>query len=298
VNHYPHHIGDFDKATRHLTRIERSIYRDLIELYYDTEQMISLDQAVVCRKILARSSEESTAVEQTLNEFFTKTDNGWFHDRCNAEIEKYQSNNSQKAEAGRASAAAKALAKQLAINGDSTSVVTGVGTDVATNVKQTNNGASTNQEPRTKNQEPLTNIDNTVDSKTALLGFDDFWNAYDKKVEKPAAEKSWKRISPSQELIDQILIAASIYAESTPEKTFRKNPSTWLNNKCWLDEVIVRVAASPIKQATSTSFRERDAELARQRVAEISPRIAAKAPSFGGSFIESETSNVTSIASH
>ena len=29
MNFYQHHIGDFNNATRHLTRLERSIYRDL-----------------------------------------------------------------------------------------------------------------------------------------------------------------------------------------------------------------------------------------------------------------------------
>ena len=67
MKHYPHHIGDFDKATRHLTRIERSIYRDLIELYYDTEQQLTLDMPALCRRIIARTNEESTAVEQVLN---------------------------------------------------------------------------------------------------------------------------------------------------------------------------------------------------------------------------------------
>lgn len=27
MNHYPHHIGDFNNATRHLTLIEDAIYR-------------------------------------------------------------------------------------------------------------------------------------------------------------------------------------------------------------------------------------------------------------------------------
>ena len=56
MKHYPHHIGDFDKATRHLTRIERSVYRDLIDLYYDTEQRLTLDVAALCRRIIARIS--------------------------------------------------------------------------------------------------------------------------------------------------------------------------------------------------------------------------------------------------
>lgn len=89
MKYYQHHIGDFDKNTRHLSRIERSIYRDLIELYYDTERPLTLDRAVLCRKILARSNEEATAVEQTLNEFFTETPTGWYHGRCESEIERY-----------------------------------------------------------------------------------------------------------------------------------------------------------------------------------------------------------------
>jgi len=42
----------------------------------------------------------------------------------------------------------------------------------------------------------------------ALDGFDEFWMIYDKKVEKPQAEKSWKRIKPSVELQLTIYAAA------------------------------------------------------------------------------------------
>jgi uncharacterized protein YdaU (DUF1376 family) len=150
VNFYPHHIGDFDRATRHLMRIERSIYRDLLDVYYDTEQQLTLELPILCRKIIARTSEEVTAVEQVLNEFFTKTPTGWYHERCEEEIEAYRSSTSQKSVAGKASAAARALKKQEALNG----VATGVTTDVTTYVEQPNNGTPTNQEPRTINQEP------------------------------------------------------------------------------------------------------------------------------------------------
>lgn len=151
MKHYPHHIGDFDKATRHLTRIERSVYRDLIDLYYDTEQRLTLDMAALCRRIIARSNEESTAVEQVLNEFFTKTETGWYHDRCETEIEAYRANNSQRAQAGKASAEAKRLKRQQALNELPTSVERPLN-PVATNV----NGASTNQSTNQPiNQEPI-----------------------------------------------------------------------------------------------------------------------------------------------
>ena len=127
---YQHHIGDFNNATRHLNRLERSLYRDLIELYYDTEQQLPDDLQWICRRIVA--NECSTDVEQLLNEFFTKTPKGWYHDRCEHEIEKYHSLTSQKAIAGKASAAKREEKRQQALNGCSTTV--------------------TNQEPRTKNQ--------------------------------------------------------------------------------------------------------------------------------------------------
>ncbi|WP_017817091.1 YdaU family protein [Acinetobacter baumannii] len=40
MNYYQHHIGDFNNATRHLSLIERAIYRDLLDMYYDTEKAI------------------------------------------------------------------------------------------------------------------------------------------------------------------------------------------------------------------------------------------------------------------
>lgn len=149
MNFYPHHIGDFNNATRHLTRIERSVYRDLLELYYDTEQPLPLDSKVLCRKIIARSDEEATAVEQVLNEFFTKTEQGWYQERCEKEIARYHWNIEAKTAAGRASAAKRAeraSSNQHPLH------------DKPTEVQQPFNGRSTNQEPEpiTINQEPVT----------------------------------------------------------------------------------------------------------------------------------------------
>lgn len=142
MNYYQFHIGDFDRATRHLTRIERSIYRDLMDVYYDTEQALTLDMTALCRRVIARTDEEATAVEQVLNEFFTKTPDGWYHIRCESVIEEYHASTSQKSAAGRASAAKREAKRQQALNGKSTVVETPF------------NGTPTNQEPLTINQEP------------------------------------------------------------------------------------------------------------------------------------------------
>lgn len=133
MNYYPHHIGDFNSATRHLTRLERSVYRDMLDLYYDTEQPLSADVDSLCRLLIARSNEERTAVEQVLNEFFTETEGGWRHARCDAEIAKYHEQREAKSAAGRASAAKRAQKSQLPFNTCSTAV------------EQPNNECATNQ---------------------------------------------------------------------------------------------------------------------------------------------------------
>lgn len=98
MNHYPHHIGDFNGATRHLSRLERSIYSDLIDVYYDTEQPLSLDVKVLSRKIIASTAKEVQALKDVLSEFFIKGADGYHNVRCDKEIAAYQSK-SKKAKA-------------------------------------------------------------------------------------------------------------------------------------------------------------------------------------------------------
>ena len=113
MNYYPHHIGDFNNATRHLTRIERCVYRELIELYYDTEEPIINDISYLCRRILATSEQESSAVKQVLTEFFVLDNNEEFfvNARCEKVIKEYQSNKKNKSKAGKASARSRKAMK-------------------------------------------------------------------------------------------------------------------------------------------------------------------------------------------
>ncbi len=144
---FSHHIGDFDKATRHLTRIERSVYRDLMDVYYDTEAPLTLDAPALCRKIIARSTEEAAAVDLILAEFFTRTPTGWYHERCEEELDICRKSTSQKSEAGKASAAARAAKLQAALNSRST--------DVETAVEQPLNGCLTTHDPLPNTHHPL-----------------------------------------------------------------------------------------------------------------------------------------------
>ena len=64
----------------------------------------------------------------------------------------------------------------------------------------------------------------------------DFWNAYDKKVGTASAKEKFMAISTED--MPSVIEAAKVYAKSTPEVKYRKNPVTWLNQKCWLDSPI------------------------------------------------------------
>lgn len=145
MHHYPHHISDFNNATRHLTRIERSVYRDLLELYYDTEKPLIADIDHICRKIIANTEQERKAVEQVLEEFFTLSADGYENCRCNSVLKEYKRNAKNKSKAGKASAEARKHKKVLE-------------KEQVTGVQQVLNECSTgvrNQKPETRNQKPI-----------------------------------------------------------------------------------------------------------------------------------------------
>ena len=89
VNFYSHHIGDFNNATRHLSRLERSIYRDMLELYYDTEKPLTDDFDKLARRCLV-ADEERGALREVLNEFFLAQDDGYHNVRADKEIAAYE----------------------------------------------------------------------------------------------------------------------------------------------------------------------------------------------------------------
>ena len=66
--------------------------------------------------------------------------------------------------------------------------------------------------------------------------FNDFWNRYDKKINRDDCLKKWKKLSISD--MKEALKMVDIYVKSTPDKQYRKNPSTWIYQKAWRNEVI------------------------------------------------------------
>lgn len=90
MNFYKHHIGDYRRDTGHLTLLEHGAYRQLLDTYYLNEEPIPPETDLVCRRLCARSDEEKLAIQNVLEEFFTRTENGWTHTRCDAELREYR----------------------------------------------------------------------------------------------------------------------------------------------------------------------------------------------------------------
>lgn len=238
MHYYMYHLSDFNNATRHLSRLERSIYRDLLDMYYEKESAIDgTDMPTLERRLIVRSTEEQAALVSVLNEFFENQGGFYFNNRCESEIKKYQDKLETAIKAGKASAEArrKKARKKQRLEPDDTSSIAELNVR-STDVKQTLNDGATNQEPRTINQEPLTNSNDDV-KKALNIPFDVFWKTYAKSVAKDKCEAKW--ISLSNKVREDIMQHLPAYVASTPVKKFRKDPMTYLNGKGWLDDIIV-----------------------------------------------------------
>ena len=96
--------------------------------------------------------------------------------------------------------------------------------------------------------------------------FDDFWDLYDKKTDRPKCEKKWKKIS--QGAREKIMEHLELYVRSTPDKQYRKHPATYLNNESWTNEIIIPTNGITKKQQQNielvTGFAQRVVQRAQE----------------------------------
>jgi len=231
--YYTKNIADFNNATRHLTRQERSLYSDLIELQYDLETPIPNDLDWICRKVLASTESERTDVQHLLNEFFDLFEQGWSNGRCAAEICEFQANHAKKVLAGKASGKARKRNKRP---GKSTQ---------SNKQEQTLNTCSTNVE-LTNNQEPITN--NQINRRSQEEKFSSLWNQFDSslgdKGSRKNALKEFSKLSPDDSLLTEMLSA--VQRQSAYKREVRRTGAfvenfqhveRWLRNERWQDEI-------------------------------------------------------------
>ena len=100
-----------------------------------------------------------------------------------------------------------------------------------------------------KHMETETETRTVTINKTKILDeqFEEFWDLYDYKKSRDKAEKAWKTLNQEEKAL--ALQHAPVYAQSTPDKQFRKHPTTYLNNKSFNDEIIERTISTKLSYA-------------------------------------------------
>jgi hypothetical protein len=103
------------------------------------------------------------------------------------------------------------------------------------------NGSETNMktirnegETKVATNKKYKNVKN--DKNKNNISFEIFWDGYDKKIDRPKCESKWNKLDEETQL--KILKHVQLYKASQPDKKFRKNPATYLNNKAWENEII------------------------------------------------------------
>lgn len=107
----------------------------------------------------------------------------------------------------------------------------------------------TNPSPRVKDKDKakIKVKDKRKELNNINIDFDFFWDAYDYKKDIYRCELLWRgerKLSDGsfmkEEDRESVMDNVPFYVEATPEKRYRKNPSTYLYNKLWLDEIVER----------------------------------------------------------
>jgi uncharacterized protein YdaU (DUF1376 family) len=198
---YKFHIGDYLTHTVHLSDAEDLAYRRLLDLYYMSEKEIPLDTESVARKIRL----DLDITESVLNEFFERTETGYFNNRCHVEVTKYQhqvENNRQLGKRGGRPSKTESVTESKA-----------------------------NHNPK-KIQIQNKNINTS--SK-----FDEFWNAWPtskRKVAKAECQKKWAKAGLDSVAQAIVLHVNAIKGTEQWTSGFEPAPLTYINQRRWEDD--------------------------------------------------------------
>ena len=90
MHYFEHNIKDYRADAFTLTMIQHGAYRQLIDQYYLNEKPLTLDLEVLCADLLVRGEDEKKAIIFILEKFFSKTEDGYVHKRCNTVIQAFK----------------------------------------------------------------------------------------------------------------------------------------------------------------------------------------------------------------
>ena len=102
---------------------------------------------------------------------------------------------------------------------------------------------------------------NKEQEKEIYTLFDQFWNAYPRHVNKQGAIKAFEKAKVDGNLLETILTAIERQKKSDQwtkdNGQFIPHPATWLNQRRWDDDVVVKTDAKP-KLVPAQQYEQRD----------------------------------------
>jgi uncharacterized protein YdaU (DUF1376 family) len=270
LNYYPFHVGDYASHTMHLDPMEDLAYRRMLDVYYTRDGALPTDVADVARLIRMRSSID--IVKVVLAEFFTLIPSGWHHARCEIEIAKMV----EKQEMQRDKALRMWDKKRNAESGISQTPTLTDATASKNNAAayaNANNLDATAMPPTpTPTPTPNNNTKKIIIKKSAFATPDGVCESV--WADFVSLRKS-KRSSISETALHGINSEATAAGWTLEEALRECCIRGWTSFKA---DWVMRSEKRNIGNQPAETFRERDDRLARERIAEICPSIAAKPP--------------------
>lgn len=191
MHYYKKNIGDYRRNTMHLSLLEHGVYSQLIDQYY-LKEGVGFDKPVerIARLIGARTEDEVAVVSVILDEFFTETESGYIHNKCDENLKDYIAQGNRSRENGKKA------------------------------VKPSRNPVGNLVGTLTTNQEPLTN--NHIEL------FNKFWETYPHRNGKRTKKQSlvwWKK--QSVDTLTNVLSSTKKYVKYLDQC---KKDSVWVAN--------------------------------------------------------------------
>ena len=178
------------------------------------------------------------------------------------DLKKWEKQQEQRREAGRNSAEKRKQAKKALDERERDSTLVddnSISSTVNDNVNVTVNVNDNVTVNETDNNNSSASDDASADYEVIIWpSFDDFWDLYDKKINRGKCEKKWNK--QKQEVREEIMMHVEEYVKATPDEQYRKNPETYLNNSSWKDQIIQKTNKNG-KFTQSTHSRLTDEQL-------------------------------------
>jgi uncharacterized protein YdaU (DUF1376 family) len=101
MHYFKFNISDFRAGTHTMRRMARYIYREMLDIYYDTERPLTANLDDLFDLLGLETPEEMVMLQKNLKAKFVQTPAGWEHPRCAKEIADYKLNAAKAAANGR-----------------------------------------------------------------------------------------------------------------------------------------------------------------------------------------------------